>query len=145
MANHTYPGASGYGSDYKTELQTMFNSYKSIIAEKNVPIVMGEFSASDFNNTESRIKMCIRDSNNIAISGLVPSDVIDRITSYTPVYDSDEIVSSKNIQDSTYYPTQYSIELDCRKAGLSRKDSVLFLNRLTEMCIRDRCKYNVHW
>lgn len=70
--------------------------------------------------------------NNIAISGLVHSDVIDRITSYTPVYDSDEIVSSKNIQDSTYYPTQYSIELDCRKAGLSRKDSVLFLNRLTE-------------
>lgn len=55
MANHTYPGASGYGSDYKTELQTMFNSYKNIIAEKNVPIVMGEFSASDFNNTESRI------------------------------------------------------------------------------------------
>lgn len=55
MANHIYPGASGYGSDYKTELQTMFNSYKSIIAEKNVPIVMGEFSASDFNNTESRI------------------------------------------------------------------------------------------
>ena len=55
MANHTYPGASGYGSDYKTELQTMFNSYKSIIVEKNVPIVMGEFSASDFNNTESRI------------------------------------------------------------------------------------------
>lgn len=55
MANHTYPGASGYGSDYKTELQTMFNSYKSIIAEKNVPIVMGEFSASDFNNTDSRI------------------------------------------------------------------------------------------
>ena len=55
MANHTYPGASGYEGDYKTELQTMFNSYKSIIAEKNVPIVMGEFSASDFNNTESRI------------------------------------------------------------------------------------------
>ena len=55
MANHTYPGASGYGRGYKTELQTMFNSYKSIIAEKNVPIVMGEFSASDFNNTESRI------------------------------------------------------------------------------------------
>lgn len=70
--------------------------------------------------------------NNIAISGLVPSDVIDRITNYSPVYESDEIVSSKNIQDSTYYPTQYSIELDCRKAGLSRKESVLFLNRLTE-------------
>lgn len=69
---------------------------------------------------------------NIAISGLVPSNVIDRITNYSPVYNSDEIVSSKNIQDSTYYPTQYSIVLDCCKAGLSRKESVLFLNRLTE-------------
>lgn len=55
MANHTYPGKSGYGSDYKTELETMFNSYKNIIQNKGVPIVMGEFSASDFNNTESRI------------------------------------------------------------------------------------------
>ncbi|MGN1481875.1 cellulase family glycosylhydrolase [Porcipelethomonas sp.] len=55
MANHSYPGASGYGSDYKTELQSMFSSYKSIIQSKGVPIVMGEFSASDFNNTESRV------------------------------------------------------------------------------------------
>lgn len=55
MANHTYPGKSGYGSDYKTELETMFNSYKNIIQKKGVPIVMGEFSASDFNNTESRV------------------------------------------------------------------------------------------
>lgn len=54
-ANHTYPGKSGYGEDYKTSLQTMFNEYKSIISEKGVPIVMGEFSASDFNNTESRV------------------------------------------------------------------------------------------
>lgn len=55
MANHTYPGKSGYGSDYRTELETMFNSYKNIIQKKGVPIVMGEFSASDFNNTESRV------------------------------------------------------------------------------------------
>lgn len=54
-ANHTYPGKSGYGEDYHTSLQQMFDSYKSIIAEKGVPIVMGEFSASDFNNTESRV------------------------------------------------------------------------------------------
>lgn len=53
-ANHTYPGVSGYGSSYEEELKTMFSSYKTIIAEKKVPIIMGEFSASDFNNTESR-------------------------------------------------------------------------------------------
>lgn len=80
----------------------------------------------------------ITDSNtekiysNIAISGLVPSNVIDRITYYSPVYGSDEIVSSKNIQDSTYYPTQYTITLDCRKSGLSRKESASFLNLLSE-------------
>ncbi|MCM1227207.1 MAG: cellulase family glycosylhydrolase [Clostridium sp.] len=55
MANHTYPGNSGYGQSYEDELRTMFSSYKSIIAEKNVPIIMGEFSASDFSNTESRV------------------------------------------------------------------------------------------
>lgn len=54
-ANHTYPGKSGYNVDYRQELETMFNSFKSIIAEKNVPIIMGEFSASDFDNTESRV------------------------------------------------------------------------------------------
>lgn len=54
-SNHSYPGQSGYGEDYQSSLRSMFDSYKQIIAEKNVPIIMGEFSASDFNNTESRI------------------------------------------------------------------------------------------
>lgn len=54
-ANHEYPGKSGYGEDYATSLQNMFAEYKEIIKEKGCPIVMGEFGASDFDNTQSRI------------------------------------------------------------------------------------------
>lgn len=54
-ANHTYPGQSGWGADYTQELQQFFSNMKSVISEKNVPIIIGEFSASDFNNTDSRV------------------------------------------------------------------------------------------
>lgn len=58
MANHEYKAdgssASGYGSNYKQEINEFFNNMKSVMNEKNVPIIIGEFSASDFGNTESR-------------------------------------------------------------------------------------------
>ncbi len=54
-ANHTFPGASGYGEDYEGNLTSLFNTLKSISDEKDTPIIIGEFSASDFNNTESRV------------------------------------------------------------------------------------------
>lgn len=55
-ANHSFPGKSGYGGDYETELETQFNTLKSISDKKGVPIIMGEFSASDFNNTADRAR-----------------------------------------------------------------------------------------
>lgn len=70
--------------------------------------------------------------SSITVSGVVPSNVIDRITAYTPIYSSDEIVSSKNIQDTSYYPTQYSITINCRKARLSQGESERLLNKMTE-------------
>ena len=53
-ANHEFPGKSGWGEDYEYSLTTFFNSMKQISDEKNTPIIIGEFSASDFDNTESR-------------------------------------------------------------------------------------------
>ncbi|MBQ9541283.1 glycoside hydrolase family 5 protein [Ruminococcus sp.] len=53
-ANHTYPGSSGWGADYYSELYNMFNYLGQLQDQKGVPIIIGEFSASDFNNTESR-------------------------------------------------------------------------------------------
>ncbi|MBQ7002654.1 MAG: cellulase family glycosylhydrolase [Oscillospiraceae bacterium] len=54
-ANHEFPGKSGYGEDYEGHLTNLFNSLKSISDEKGAPIIIGEFGASDFNNTESRV------------------------------------------------------------------------------------------
>ncbi len=54
-ANHEFPGQSGWGEVYADSLTTFFNDMKAISDEKNAPIIIGEFSASDFNNTESRV------------------------------------------------------------------------------------------
>lgn len=54
-ANHEFPGKSGYGEDYEMALTNLFTGLKSISDEKNVPIILGEFSASNFDNTESRV------------------------------------------------------------------------------------------
>ena len=51
--------------------------------------------------------------SHINIDGVVPLDVIERITKYDSIYNSDVIVSSKSIQDTSYYPTQYKIVLEC--------------------------------
>lgn len=54
-ANHEFPGASGYGEDYESSLTNLFNGLDQMQKEKNAPIIIGEFSASDFDNTESRV------------------------------------------------------------------------------------------
>ena len=54
-ANHNFPGKSGYGEDYEYALTTLFNNLKTVSKQKNAPIIIGEFGASDFNNTTSRV------------------------------------------------------------------------------------------
>lgn len=54
-ANHTFPGSSGWGEDYEYHLNNLFTNLKSVSSEKGAPIIIGEFSASDFENTDSRI------------------------------------------------------------------------------------------
>jgi|GEM_PF-519515 len=54
-ANHEFPGKSGWGEDYEYALNSLFSTLTSISSEKNAPIIIGEFSASDFNNTDSRV------------------------------------------------------------------------------------------
>ena len=54
-ANHEFPGSSGWGESYEYHLDSLFNSLKGISSSKGAPIVIGEFSASDFENTDSRV------------------------------------------------------------------------------------------
>lgn len=55
-ANHEFPGKSGWGEDYEYALTNLFNTLNQIQSEKNAPIIIGEFSASDFGNTEDRAR-----------------------------------------------------------------------------------------
>lgn len=71
----------------------------------------------------------------IKIEGIVPADVIDRIIEYTPRFSSEEkesIESSQNIQDTSYYPTQYMLKLECSDTELNNEQSAEFLNKLCE-------------
>ena len=53
-ANHNYPGKSGWGEDYTDSINTFFGNLKQLEDQKNIPVVIGEFSASNFNNLSSR-------------------------------------------------------------------------------------------
>lgn len=55
-ANHQFPGSSGWGEDYEYALTNLFNSLDQVQNEKGAPIIIGEFSASDFSNTEDRCR-----------------------------------------------------------------------------------------
>ncbi len=85
-ANHEYKAdgssASGYGSNYRQELQTFFNNMKSVISEKNVPIIIGEFSASDFGNTDSRVNWA-KDYLGFAEDAGIPCVLWDNNATYT--------------------------------------------------------------
>ncbi len=54
-ANHNFPGSDGYGYNYEAQLQSLFSSFKAASDSKGVPMIIGEFSASDFDNTQSRV------------------------------------------------------------------------------------------
>lgn len=82
-ANHQFPGKSGWGEDYETHLKSLFSSLKSVSDSKGVPIIIGEFSASDFDNTADRVEWakcylgnakeagipCVLWDNNVCYSG----------------------------------------------------------------------------
>lgn len=68
----------------------------------------------------------------ISISGNVPSDVINRITNYSSIYSQEDVNQAPSVGDKTYYPTQYTITMDCSRVNLSFSQSAKFLNKLTE-------------
>jgi len=67
----------------------------------------------------------------ISIDGIVPLNVIDRITSYESFYNAEEYDYLKYVQDRTYYPTQYKMYIN--NNNLSNKDEVELINKITEI------------
>ncbi len=54
--SHIYESNNQYGGYIPTLLSNVMNDLKKIQSEKGVPIIIGEFGASDFNNSSERIK-----------------------------------------------------------------------------------------
>lgn len=52
-STHTYDH-SAFSDTYKRELDTIFNDIRVTFTDKDIPVVIGEFSASDYNNTAAR-------------------------------------------------------------------------------------------
>ena len=43
-----------FSSNYQSELDTLFSDIRYYFTDKDIPVVLGEFSASNFNNTDAR-------------------------------------------------------------------------------------------
>ncbi|MBQ8435383.1 MAG: glycoside hydrolase family 5 protein [Oscillospiraceae bacterium] len=85
-ANHEYKAdgssASGWGGNYRDEINTFFNNMNTIQKEKNAPVIIGEFSASDFGNTDSRINWA-KDYLGAAENAKIPCVLWDNNAVYT--------------------------------------------------------------
>lgn len=68
---------------------------------------------------------------NITFEGIIPQDAIKRITTYTNVFDNASI-SSEQVADKTYYPTQYRVHFDYAQTGFSGEEAADFVNELLE-------------
>lgn len=71
--------------------------------------------------------------NAMSFEGIIPSDAIDKMTTYQSVYQSSQngnLAAAQAMLDVTYYPTQFKVTFEYGRTGLSRKDAVQVLNSI---------------
>ncbi len=71
--------------------------------------------------------------NAITFEGVIPSDIIDRITTYQSVYQnaqSGNLSAAQAMLDVTYYPTQFKVSFDYGATEISRKEAVQVFNTI---------------
>lgn len=76
---------------------------------------------------------------NISIDGIIPSDAIDRITTYKSVYENAStgaLAAAQEMLDVSYYPTQYKINLNYSGLSYKSDEAVQLFNTILE-CYRD--------
>lgn len=75
----------------------------------------------------------------ISISGVIPSDAIDRITAYKSVYEnaqSGNLNAAQAMLDVEYYPTQYEVKFNYAASGYDSNKAALVFNTMLD-CYRD--------
>lgn len=73
--------------------------------------------------------------NAMSFEGIIPSDAIDKMTTYQSVYQSSQngnLAAAQAMLDVTYYPTQFKVTFEYGRTGLSRKDAVQVLNSILD-------------
>ena len=71
--------------------------------------------------------------NAITFEGVIPSDIIDRITTYQSVYEkaqSGNLSAAQAMLDVTYYPTQFKVKFDYGETEIPREKAVQVFNTI---------------
>ncbi len=92
-ADHTFPGKNN--GSHATSIKSLFNSLKQISEEKNVPIIIGECGASDFNNTEDRARWATCFMNCAKEAG-IPCVLWDNQATFNGTGEAYGLISRKN-------------------------------------------------
>lgn len=70
----------------------------------------------------------------IIIDSIIPSDTMDRLTTYKSIFDaanSASLNAAEKMLDQSWHSTQYELKFDYRNAGVSRDDAAAILNAMT--------------
>lgn len=71
--------------------------------------------------------------NAITFEGVIPSDAIDKMTTYKSVYENStngNLAAAQAMLDVTYYPTQFKVSFDYGSTGLTKDKAVQVLNSM---------------
>lgn len=72
---------------------------------------------------------------NIEVGGILPSDTIDRLTTYNTLMKqitNGSLSAAQALLETSYYSTQYKIEFNYGSTGLSKNESVQVLNTMLD-------------
>ncbi len=72
---------------------------------------------------------------NITIEGIIPSDAIDKLTTYKSVMDTavnGSLSAAQAVLDVSWYPTQFKVRFDYAGAGFGKNDGVQILNTMLD-------------
>jgi len=73
--------------------------------------------------------------NAITFEGVIPPDIIDKITTYQSVYEKAQngnLPAAQAMLDVTYYPTQFKVKFDYGSTDIPREDAVQVFNAILE-------------
>lgn len=69
--------------------------------------------------------------SSLIISGIIPEDIINEMTAYQSIFESDySIDAAKELMSVSYYPTTFEVRFNYAQTSLDRSEAVNFLNTL---------------